>query len=76
MDTGALKKFAQAARNLLIDQVTAKLRRRRPGLIRPAREPRGDEGLDAAIARSAKPRSSNRSPTPGSTASPRSASWT
>lgn len=25
MDTGALKKFAQAARNLLIDQVTAKL---------------------------------------------------
>ena len=25
MDTNALKKFAQAARNLLIDQVTAKL---------------------------------------------------
>src|SRR6056297_1532493 len=25
MDTGALKKFAQAARNLLIDQVTSKL---------------------------------------------------
>ena len=25
MDTNALKKFAQAARNLLIDQVTSKL---------------------------------------------------
>ena len=50
MDTNALKRFAQAARNLLIDQVTAKLavvvdpassaRRENPGAMKK---------LDAAI---------------------------
>ena len=51
MDTNALKKFAQAARNLLIDQVTAKL----AVVIDPAsaarrENPAAMKSLDAAIA--------------------------
>jgi hypothetical protein len=52
MDTGALKKFAQAARNLLIDQVTAKL----AVVVDPASSARREnpaamKKLDAAIAK-------------------------
>jgi type II restriction/modification system DNA methylase subunit YeeA len=55
MDTNALKKFAQSARNLLIDQVTAKLAL----VIDPASPARREHGeamkkLDAAIARTSK----------------------
>jgi hypothetical protein len=55
MDTNALKKFAQAARNLLIDQVSAKL-----GLVldpaSPARreQPEAMKKLEAAIRRDGK----------------------
>jgi hypothetical protein len=55
MDTNALKKFAQSARNLLIDQVRSKL-----GLVldptSPARRehPQAMKALDAAIARDGK----------------------
>jgi type II restriction/modification system DNA methylase subunit YeeA len=55
MDTNALKKFSQAARNLLIDQVTAKL-----GLVldpgSPARreQPEAMKKLEAAIRRDGK----------------------
>ena len=55
MDTNALKKFAQAARNLLIDQVTSKL-----DLVlaegSPARRehPKAMKDLDTAIARNGK----------------------
>ena len=55
MDTNALKKFAQAARNLLIDQVTSKL-----DLVlaegSPARRehPKAMKDLDTAIARDGK----------------------
>jgi len=55
MDTNALKKFAQAARNLLIDQVTAKL----AVVIDPASSARREnpaamKKLDAAIAQTGK----------------------
>jgi hypothetical protein len=55
MDTNALKKFAQSARNLLIDQVTAKLAL----VIDPASPARREHGeamkkLDVAIARTSK----------------------
>ena len=55
MDTNALKKFAQAARNLLIDQVTAKL----AVVIDPASSARREnpaamKSLDAAIAQTGK----------------------
>ncbi|MBW0159391.1 BREX-1 system adenine-specific DNA-methyltransferase PglX [Sedimentimonas flavescens] len=55
MDTNALKKFAQAARNLLIDQVTAKL----AVMIDPASSARREnpaamKKLDAAIAQTGK----------------------
>ncbi|WP_150288341.1 BREX-1 system adenine-specific DNA-methyltransferase PglX [Rhabdaerophilum calidifontis] len=55
MDTNALKKFAQAARNLLIDQVTAKL----SVVIDPASSARREnpaamKKLDAAIAQTGK----------------------
>ena len=57
MDTNALKKFAQAARNLLIDQVTAKL----AVVIDPASSARREnpaamKKLDAAIAQIGKQR--------------------
>jgi hypothetical protein len=52
MDTNALKKFAQAARNLLIDQVRSKL----DLVIDPAsparrEHPQAMKELDSAIAR-------------------------
>lgn len=55
MDTNALKKFAQAARNLLIDQVTAKL----AVVVDPAsaarrENPAAMKSLDAAIAQTGK----------------------
>lgn len=55
MDTNALKKFAQAARNLLIDQITSKL----DLVVDPAsparrQNPRAMKDLDAAIARDSK----------------------
>ena len=52
MDTNALKKFAQAARNLLIDQVRSKLNLVLDPASLPRREhPKAMEALDAAIAR-------------------------
>jgi Eco57I restriction-modification methylase len=55
MDTNALKKFAQAARNLLIDQITSKL----DLVVDPAsparrQHPRAMKDLDVAIARDGK----------------------
>lgn len=55
MDTNALKKFAQAARNLLIDQITSKL----DLVVDPAsaarrQHPRAMKDLDAAIRRNGK----------------------
>ena len=55
MDTNALKKFAQAARNLLIDQVTSKL----DLVLDPAspvqrEHPTAMKALNAAIARDGK----------------------
>ena len=52
MDTNALKKFAQTARNLLIDQVRSKLNLVLDPASLPRREhPKAMETLDAAIAR-------------------------
>jgi len=52
MDTNALKKFAQAARNLLIDQVTSKLDLVLVDGSAAWREhPQAMKDLDAAIAR-------------------------
>ena len=52
MDTNALKKFAQAARNLLIDQVRSKLNLVLDPASLPRREhPKAMEALDSAIAR-------------------------
>ena len=55
MDTNALKKFAQAARNLLIDQVRSKLDMVLDPVSPARREhPQAMKELDAAIARDAK----------------------
>ena len=55
MDTNALKKFAQAARNLLIDQVRSKLDLVLDPASPPRREhPQAMKQLDAAIARDGK----------------------
>jgi len=55
MDTNALKKFAQAARNLLIDQVTAKIELVLAEDSAARREhPKAMKALDAAIARDGK----------------------
>ena len=52
MDTNALKKFAQTARNLLIDQVRSKLNLVLDPASLPRREhPKAMEAFDAAIAR-------------------------
>ena len=75
MDTNALKKFAQAARNLLIDQVTARLDMvLADGAVARREHPKATAKLEAAAAKN-RVQVIEQAAYTCSTASPRCASW-